>query len=105
MKWTLLSFPPVPSVYHSTGPGPDTDTFIYLNDVEFRVKSTNKRGFHTDRLRYRVDCVTCNVIVHEATTGVAFNVRDHLRERHCDGRHLRCDGCYCICHVKVERID
>jgi hypothetical protein len=45
----------------------------------FVVSPTGEVGVHTQHPRYRVDCETCSECVHEATTGVAWNVDFHIR--------------------------
>lgn len=37
-------------------------------------------GFNTGRQRYRVRCVTCDVVIHPATTGPVIRVNQHLRD-------------------------
>lgn len=46
----------------------------------FRVTATGKLGVDTGRRRYRVECLSCGEIVHEATTGAHANIRYHLRD-------------------------
>lgn len=45
----------------------------------FRVTATYELGCDTGRRRYRVECLSCSVVVHEATTGPIQNVDFHLR--------------------------
>jgi hypothetical protein len=52
----------------------------------FKITATDQLGCDTGRRRYRVDCVTCNEVVHEATTGPRWNVGFHVREAHRRGR-------------------
>lgn len=35
-------------------------------------------SIHTGRPRYRVDCLACRVVVHEATNAPDIRVREHL---------------------------
>lgn len=49
------------------------------NGHEFRVTATHLVGWNTGRRRYRVECVTCGIEVHEATTGPESLVNSHLR--------------------------
>ncbi|HSX22905.1 MAG TPA: hypothetical protein VLE97_09050 [Gaiellaceae bacterium] len=46
----------------------------------FRVTATARLGVDTGRRRYRVECLSCSEIVHEATTGAHANIRYHLRD-------------------------
>jgi hypothetical protein len=45
----------------------------------FHVTATRETGFHTGRRRYTVECVSCKVLVHPATTGPKHNIQYHLR--------------------------
>lgn len=47
----------------------------------FRVTPTDSFGLHSGRRRYRVDCLTCGEVAHEATTGPSETIERHLRER------------------------
>ena len=69
------------SVYQSDGPA-ETVTFETPLGIWFRVSPTQLRGVDTGRVRFRVECLTCGEIVHEATTGSTFNVKSHLSSRH-----------------------
>lgn len=44
-----------------------------------RVTATAQVGWNTGRRRYRVECLTCNEIVHTATTRPHWNMRVHTR--------------------------
>jgi hypothetical protein len=44
-----------------------------------RVTATGQVGCDTGRRRYRVECLTCDEVVHEATTGAHENMRRHVR--------------------------
>ncbi len=46
---------------------------------EFTMEVTDETGLHTGRRRYRVTCRTCDVELHEATTGPMQQVNYHLR--------------------------
>lgn len=46
----------------------------------FRITATDRLGCDTGRRRYAVVCVTCNEVVHEATTGPCQMVGRHVRE-------------------------
>jgi hypothetical protein len=46
-----------------------------------RVTATAQVGWNTGRRRYRVECLTCGEVVHVATTGPHWNMRDHVREK------------------------
>ena len=58
-------------------PGESRD---YLVDGHHqRVTATDQLGRHSGRRRYRVECLTCGAVVHEATTGAHANMRTHAR--------------------------
>jgi hypothetical protein len=44
-----------------------------------RVTATGEVGIDSGRRRYRVECLTCAEIVHEATTGAFANMERHVR--------------------------
>ena len=43
------------------------------------VTATRHDGFHTGRRRYSVECLTCKLVVHPATTGPQHRIDQHLR--------------------------
>ena len=45
-----------------------------------RVTATGKVGCDSGRRRYRVECLTCVEVVHDATTGAHWNLERHLRD-------------------------
>lgn len=47
----------------------------------FRVTATGQTGCDTGRRRYRVECLTCQVEVHESTTGPMQQIGYHLRNK------------------------
>lgn len=69
------------SIYHDDGPPMDKLEFT-LHDVKFRVKRAGVRGIRTLRDRFQVDCLTCDMLVHEATTSATLNVKYHLFDAH-----------------------
>lgn len=46
-----------------------------------RITATRELGRDTGRRRYRVECISCTTVIHEATTGPIQNVEFHIRER------------------------
>jgi hypothetical protein len=50
------------------------------SDHRLRVTATRHLGVDTGRRRYRVECLTCGEIVHEATTGAHWNMEFHVRD-------------------------
>jgi hypothetical protein len=46
-----------------------------------RVTATSALGCDSGRRRYRVECLTCDEVVHEATTGAHWNMRHHVKGR------------------------
>lgn len=59
--------------------------FVHNDHLEaahhLRVTATRELGCDTGRRRYRVECLTCNEVVHEATTGAHWNMGFHIREQ------------------------
>lgn len=45
---------------------------------DMRIIPTNHRGGDTGRVRYRVECLACKVVVHEATTAPVIRVQEHF---------------------------
>ena len=50
------------------------------DDHHLRVTATSKLGCDTGRRRYRVECLSCGEVVHEATTGAHWNIGFHIRD-------------------------
>ena len=68
------------SIYSDNGPA---KTVVFeVEGVQFQVSPTNKFGCDTHRRRYRVTCLTCDTIVHEATTGSTSRIEMHLTACH-----------------------
>ncbi len=44
----------------------------------FAVSPTPWLGVDSMRTRYRVECMTCACVIHEATTGPCSRIADHL---------------------------
>lgn len=42
------------------------------------ITATCLGGIHSGRRRYMIGCVTCGVLIHEATTGPAWNIERHI---------------------------
>jgi len=53
---------------------------LTLDGHTFRVVATEHVGCDTGRRRYRLECLTCEIIVHEMTTGPLWMARSHLRD-------------------------
>ena len=51
-----------------------------LDGHQLRVTATSEVGCDSGRRRYRVECLTCNEVVHEATTGPRERLAFHLRD-------------------------
>ncbi len=43
-----------------------------------QITPTDLRGVDSGRVRYRIVCTACGVLVHDATTGPVHAVRDHF---------------------------
>ena len=53
---------------------------LTLEGHTFRIVATEHVGCDSGRHRYRVECLTCEIQVHEATTGPLQQTRHHLRD-------------------------
>ncbi len=81
---TLYSKFPWPqpiSIYDSDGPRNRTVEFS-VGDVQLRIERTNVLAPDTLRDRFKCICVTCDEVLHEATTGSSIRFRDHLKTAH-----------------------
>lgn len=58
--------------------GGDALTVVERDGHTFHVTRTNFLGCSTGRFRYRVRCVTCNNLLHHATTGPDSLMGGHL---------------------------
>lgn len=47
----------------------------------FRVTVADGRAIHSDLRLFRVECATCEEVVHGQTTGPQEQIKFHLRER------------------------
>lgn len=62
--------------------GPAIATEFTVRGVTMKVAGTGDTAIHSGRNRYRVECVTCEEVVHPNTTGATTRCEDHLREAH-----------------------
>jgi hypothetical protein len=53
---------------------------LTLDEHTFRVEATAHVGCDTGRRRYRLECLTCEIVVHEMTTGPLSAIQSHLRD-------------------------
>ena len=51
-----------------------------IGDHHLRVTATRELGVDTGRRCYRVECLTCAKVVHEAMTGAHWNMEYHVRD-------------------------
>lgn len=56
------------------------DRPLRIGDHVFRLVATERVGCHSGRRRYRVECLTCGVVVHPGSTGPGHMARRHLRD-------------------------
>lgn len=61
--------------------GPEATTTVVVRNHEFRVAPTGDSAMNTGRMRYRVECLTCDELVHEGSTSATAQIRFHLRPR------------------------
>lgn len=76
-----LPWPKAKSHYGDDGPFLERVEFD-IKGVRMRVSLTRETGPHTLRSRYRVECVSCNELLHKATTSASARCRDHLKSKH-----------------------
>src|SRR5262249_28733735 len=62
------------SAYDSNGPAEATD--VVLRHA-YRVTPTDEMAINTGRRRFRVECLTCEETLHEATTGTSSRILAH----------------------------
>lgn len=70
------------SVYESDGPQDVRILEFGIGDVLLRIECTDVLAPHTGRNRFKCTCVTCNEVLHEATTGPTIRFEQHLNEAH-----------------------
>ena len=45
----------------------------------FKITATSDTGFNSGRRCYRVECVSCEILVHPGSTSADAQIRYHLR--------------------------
>lgn len=79
MEW---EFPwPRPSS-HFDSDGPTQTTVVHLPGADYSVEPTGDTGVDSGRDRFRVECLTCETVLHANTTGPSVRIRQHQRDRH-----------------------
>jgi len=68
-------------IFEDDVPGlvPGATLLRVLGDHVFAITATHQVGCDTGRRRYRVECRSCRLLVHEASTSAGAQVRYHLR--------------------------
>ncbi len=84
MRFTRDMFPwsQPTSVYDPDGPRCDAVMEFCIGDVQMLVERTGVLAPHTGRDRFKCVCVTCDKVLHEATTGPTLRFEQHLEEDH-----------------------
>lgn len=69
------------SVYNDAMPDlePGNTAEVIRDGHTLHVTATRHDGVHTGRRRYSVECLSCRILVHPATTGPQQNIDYHLR--------------------------
>lgn len=80
--YNALPWPQPEGTFDSDGPLGPGPCLFKINDVEFRVTMTEHVGLDTGRHRFRVECLTCNTLIHKATTSASIRVGEHMLEKH-----------------------
>lgn len=57
----------------------ETARIDVVDGHRFRIEKASRRALHSRRPLFRVECLTCNVVVHEETTGPQHQIGYHLR--------------------------
>jgi hypothetical protein len=68
------------SVYADAGP--EHRVIFAIEGFVFIVAPVDMLGRDTGRRRYKVDCVECDCVLHEATTGPSSHIEGHMKEKH-----------------------
>lgn len=84
-EW-IYPWPKPISVYDSDGPREKPLSYEPLDfdlfGAKLRIHATRQSGIDSDRIRYQVACLTCDEVLHPATTGPSSRFDDHLQEKH-----------------------
>lgn len=75
-----LPWPRPLSFYDSDGPHERVE--VQLEGARYEVAPTKEIGLNTGRIRYFVKCLTCDVVLHEATTGTSQRIAHHEHDAH-----------------------
>lgn len=72
----------MPSIFEDEIPGmkPGDERNVTQDGHVFRIVATRELGCDTGRRRYRVECLTCEALVHEATTSPSCQIESHFRD-------------------------
>ena len=73
--------PPI-SVYDTAGPRDGQTATFEIDGVSYTVAYNGEQGIDTGRDRFIVECNTCEVLLHENTTGPRHYIEEHHREKH-----------------------
>lgn len=80
MKTATLPWTKSESCYCNDGPSENVE-FEAL-EIRMSVQIINSTGFATGRAHYRIGCITCDLLLHEATTSATIRCQKHLRVFH-----------------------
>jgi len=69
------------SIYGSDGPL-DGPVEFEIGGVKMRVEVTDALAPNTLRDRFKVSCLTCDKVIHRATTGASTRCEQHLEDDH-----------------------
>lgn len=70
------------SIYGSDGPIDKDLVEFEVEGIKLRVENANVLAPNTLRDRYRVTCLTCDELIHRATTGATTRCEQHLEDAH-----------------------
>lgn len=84
-EW-IYPWPKPISMYDSDGPREKPLSYEPLDfelfGAKLRITATREEGIDSGRIRYRVECLTCDKVLHENTTGPSSRFGGHLEEQH-----------------------
>jgi hypothetical protein len=81
IRWAL-PWPQPESIYDLDGPDTDKPVEFNVNGARIRVVRTGDVAVDTFRDRFKVECLTCDMVLHASTTSATIRVEDHILMAH-----------------------
>ena len=57
---------------------PGDEKLVTKGDHTFKITATSRTGFNSGRRCYRVECVSCAILVHPGSTSSRAQIENHL---------------------------